>query len=98
MLEPITPTPKEDSSAVPAHGRTSGPRTMDFPDAIRAVTNGSIVARVSWGDAGDYGLLKDGWLTIYTKGKYDNWRVSDGDLEGRDWIVVIEGQNGKSRS
>ena len=67
----------------------SKPLTMDFPDAIRQIMNGKKVARISWGNT-DYGLLKDGWLTIFAKSAFHTWLVSDGDLEGQDWIIVKE--------
>ena len=64
-------------------------RTMGFPDAIKEIILGRKVARVSWGNE-DFCLLKDGWLTIFTKGDFHTWSVSDGDLEGQDWVVVYE--------
>lgn len=77
---PVTPAPK---SAEPS-------RTMDFPDAIREVTSGKKIRRESWGDPKDYGFIKNSWLTIFTKGKFHTWNVNDGDLEGQDWVVILE--------
>ena len=62
--------------------------TMDFPSAMREVLKGKQVKRLSWESASDHGVLKDGWLNIHTKGKYHQWLVSDGDLEGNDWVVI----------
>ena len=62
-------------------------RTMDFPDAIRQIMLGRKVTRISWGNE-DYGLLKEGWLTIYTKGSFHTWTVSEGDFEGNDWVII----------
>ena len=76
---PMTPMPKVQGK----------PMTMDFPDAIREIMAGKKVARVEWGN-NDYGLLKGEWLTIFTKGKFSTWLVSQGDLEGQDWIVLTE--------
>jgi len=78
--ELLTPLPRKEGQSI----------TMDFPDAIREIMNGKKVTRISWGND-DYGVLKDGWLTIYTKGAFHTWSVSDGDMEGQDWIVVKEG-------
>lgn len=64
-------------------------RTMDFPDATRKIIDGKSVKRVEWGNK-DYCLLKDGWLTIFTKGEFHIWKVNDGDMEGNDWIVTTE--------
>ena len=66
---------------------TGKPMTMDFPDAVRELIKGKKITRVSWGNL-DYALLKDGWLTIFTKGSFHTWSVNDGDLEGQDWIIV----------
>ena len=63
------------------------PVTMSFPDAIRRVINGERITRISWGND-DYGLLKDGWLTIFTKGEFHTWSINDGDLEGEDWVIL----------
>ena len=78
--EMLTPKPKIQSKA----------QTMDFPDAMKEVLNGKKVRRISWETESDHGLLKDEWLSIHTKGKYHTWLVSQGDMEGNDWIVVKE--------
>lgn len=77
--QPLTPIPKVQGKAM----------TMDFPDAVREIIKGNKVARLSWAN-GDYGLLKDGWLTIFTKGAFHTWSVNDGDMESNDWIIVKE--------
>lgn len=74
--EMLTPLPRKKGESI----------TMSFPDAVREIINGKKVARISWGNE-DYGFLKDGWLTIFTKDTFHTWSVSDGDLEGQDWIV-----------
>ncbi len=76
----LTPTPRKQGQSI----------TMSFPDAIREIIAGNKVKRLSWEAENDYGLLKDGWLTIYTKGVFHSWLVNDGDLEGEDWVVVKE--------
>jgi len=75
----LTPTVKDEPKA----------RTMSFPDAIKEVMRGKRVTRISWGNK-DYGTLKDGWLTIFTKDTFHRWLVSDGDMEGQDWTVAGE--------
>lgn len=77
--KPMTPIIREQGESI----------TMDFPEAMREVLNKGKVRRIEWPD-GDYGLLKDGWLTIYTKGKFHTWLVSDGDMEAQDWFVIKE--------
>lgn len=75
----LTPLPKVPGKAV----------TMDFPDAMREVIQGNKVMRLSWTNP-DYCLLKDGWLTIFTKGDFHSWLINDGDLDAQDWAVVKE--------
>ena len=85
---PITPT--ANNSNVLAHGTGGGAVTMNFPDAIRQVIDGKRIARLSWAPAGDYGIMKDGWLMILTNNQLHKWNLNDGDLKGQDWIVVKE--------
>lgn len=74
-------TPPPDDVVLPMS------HTMDFPDAMKKIIEGKKVARISWGNT-DYCLLKDGMLTIYTKGGFHLWTISDGDMEGQDWIAA----------
>lgn len=74
----LTPVEPEESSAV----------TMSFPDAIREIIRGNKVRRVSWPSEEDYGLLREGWLEIFTNNGFHVWKVSDGDMEGNDWIII----------
>ena len=60
---------------------------MGFVDAIQAIIAGKKVARISWGNT-DYCLMKDGWISIYTKGAFHAWKINDGDISGEDWLVV----------
>lgn len=75
----LTPEPRVENKAV----------TMSFLAAMQEIINGQKVTRMSWSN-GDYCLLKDGWLTIFTKGAFHTWSISDGDMEGQDWIIVKE--------
>lgn len=78
----LTPIPREVGQSI----------TMSFPDAMREILKGNNVRRMEWSDDSDHCLLKDGWLSIYINGGYHTWKVSDGDMEGNDWIV-IKGKN-----
>ena len=77
--EMLTPIPRKKGQSI----------TMSFPDAIREIVKGNKVRRMEWPTEADHGLLRDGWLSIFTNGKYHVWKVSDGDMEGQDWIVVL---------
>ena len=82
-LTPVETYVPEDVQEMPA-------QTMSFPTAIKEIANGKKVRRVSWPE-NDYGVLENGWLSIFTNGKMNIWKVSDGDFEGEDWILVKEG-------
>ena len=60
---------------------------MNFFDALHAIVDNKRVARVDWKNS-DYCLMNDGKLSIFIDGKIRPWIVNDGDLEGRDWIIV----------
>jgi hypothetical protein len=64
--------------------------TMSFFDALKKIQEGKRVARASWGNR-DYCLLKDGYLSIFTRDNVHRWLINDGDMEGQDWIIVTEG-------
>lgn len=79
MKKALTPSPKLENKAM----------TMSFYDAIRSIVLGNRIARISWANS-DYCVVKDGFLCIHTKGELHTWKVSDGDIDGEDWIVVTE--------
>lgn len=57
---------------------------------MQAVINGKRVTRLEWESTEDYGLLKDGFLTIHTKGAFHQWIVSEADMIAEDWIILPE--------
>jgi hypothetical protein len=63
---------------------------MTFYDAVKAmVDDNQKVTRVEWANTIEYGLLKDGILTLHkADGKYYSWIISDGDINADDWIIV----------
>ena len=76
-MKTLTPLPRKQGESI----------TMGFVDAIQAIIAGKKVARISWGNT-DYCLMKDGWISIYTKGAFHAWKINDGDISGEDWFVV----------
>ena len=76
-MKTLTPLPRKQGESI----------TMGFVDAMREIIGGKRVARISWGNT-DYCLMKDGWISIYTKGAFHAWKINDGDISGEDWFVV----------
>lgn len=77
------------SSPVLPKKTESAPITMDFPAAIRALINGSLITRLEWNND-DYCLLQNGWLRIFTSSdeKFHDWLVSEGDMAVSDWVII----------
>lgn len=63
-------------------------KTMTFSEAIKEIVDGHRVTRLEWDSNSEFGLLKDGFLMIHTKGKYHRWIVSDGDMLNNDWCLL----------
>ena len=63
--------------------------TMDFPAAIECMADGYKITKIEWANKEIYGLLKDGKLMLHLPDGYHDWIISDGDLEGTDWIVIV---------
>lgn len=61
---------------------------LTFPEAIAELMEGRLITREEWDNKNEYGLLKDGILMIFTKGKHHKWIVSDGDLMADDWLIL----------
>lgn len=64
------------------------PLTMSFDKAIEAIMEGKKVRREEWPDAEEHGVLADGFLKIFVKGRYHGWTVSEGDMLATDWVIT----------
>ena len=63
---------------------------LDFYEAIKKMVDGHKLTKIEWEDMTTYGYLRNGVLTLH-KGDTDyQWIVSDGDINGTDWIVLEE--------
>ena len=64
-------------------------KSMDFPDAIKEITDGRKVTKNEWGSREIYGILRNGFLMLHkADGQFYQWLISDGDLFGMDWEIV----------
>ena len=62
--------------------------TLDFPSAMREVMNGRRIRRQEWEDEATHCTLHKGMLLIHQNGENRGWVISDGDMEGQDWVVI----------
>lgn len=63
---------------------------MDFYEAMKEVGEGNKIFRQEWDSKEYYGLIKDGVLMLHKPdGKFYHWIISDGDMSGKDWVVII---------
>jgi len=60
----------------------------DFPGAMAAIIAGKRITKQEWKDAETYGELRDGRLMIRLYGEWKKWIINEGDLMGKDWIVI----------
>ncbi len=72
---PATPVPAKDMK-------------ITFPQAIRAIMDGKKVRRLSWKNVDEYCVLMDEWLKIFIRNEFHTWQVSQGDMEGDDWVII----------
>lgn len=64
---------------------------MDFPDALKQVIAGKKVTKLEWKNQNEYILLREGMLKIqFASGALMTLLVSEADLLGKDWVVVLE--------
>lgn len=63
-------------------------KTLSFFDALKELAGGKRITKLEWADKNSYGILTDGRLRIMLKDGLHDWIVSDGDLNGVDWIIL----------
>ena len=64
-------------------------KTMDFPEAMRAVMDGKRITKLEWGTKAIHGLIDEEILKIRKEdGKLYRWIISSSDGQGRDWAIV----------
>lgn len=62
---------------------------IDFPSAIRGIIDGKKITKLEWQNESIYGILKEERLKLHKEdGKFYDWILSQGDLEGEDWIII----------
>ena len=80
-------SPLPQSPAPPAEGKT-----MDFPEALRAVMQGACITKLEWNNPQIYGVLdinRELLMIHKDDDKFYTWTISFGDMYGEDWISII---------
>ena len=97
QVPPTYPVAKEVNQQGPVGGivgrspiPNKKPLELSFPDAMREVINGRRITRLEWETNDVFGKLEGGFLSIFIRGKYEQWIVNDGDLLAIDWVVLPE--------
>ena len=61
----------------------------NFYDALKLIIEGERVTKLEWNNLDVYGVLQDGRLRLRKEDKkFYDWILSDGDLEGGDYIKI----------
>ena len=64
--------------------------TLDFYEALKQIAAGKKITKLEWGNNMVYGVLKNGVVSIFDGKEWHTWAVNDGDLAGKDFIVLEE--------
>lgn len=79
------------TSPVPGGKKTVASKEifLDFPSAIKEVTQGKKVSRKEWGSKEEHMYInKGGWLCLFTGGEEHTFHIRDVDLKGTDYFVI----------
>ena len=84
---------RREKYVVKTEPRLAPPREgLDFPDAMRAITQGLRITREAWNNPDTFGFMSGGFLALHKAGEPLNvlhqWIVNDGDLLAEDWLIV----------
>ena len=81
---------KKATSPVPAK-KADDKVQISFYQALKALANGGKITKLDWENDNIYGLLHNGLVSLHKDDdKIYTWLVSDGDLDGKDWIILDE--------
>ena len=65
-------------------------KTSTFFVALAAITSGAKATKLEWGDKSIYVLLRNSRLQIHRDGNFFDLIVTEGDLIGRDWVLLSD--------
>jgi len=85
-----SPVPTEVTVERYINPQSPRPEDMNFYDAVKRISEGSKVTKAEWNDSQFYGTMDNGVLKLHKPdGKLYEWIISDGDIAGTDYVVVI---------
>ena len=90
-MEETKTTPQSQSPKKEDCVSESNTQTMDILGCISNIIGGKKLTRLEWGDKDIYGYLSKTTctLTLRKKDGVDySWLVNEGDLLGKDWVIV----------
>ncbi len=61
---------------------------MSFPKAMEEIIEGKAITKLEWNNENIYGILRNGFLILHKDNKDGQWVISEGDLMGKDYIVI----------
>ena len=62
---------------------------MSFEEAMTKVSEGKKIHKLEWEDPGFYACLEEAQLVLHKPdGKIYQWIISEGDLLGKDYIII----------
>jgi hypothetical protein len=79
----------EENSSPSVQKPVDAEPTLTFPEAMTEVSLGKKIHKLEWKDKEYYGILEDEKLKLHKPdGKTYDWIISEGDLNGDDWVIV----------
>lgn len=64
--------------------------TLDFPEAMQQIILKKRLHKIEWSNKEYYVFLNEGKLQLHKPdGKNYDWIISEGDLNGDDFIVIL---------
>lgn len=63
-------------------------KNLDFYEALKRVARGDKVTKKEWGDKNTFIYIANGMVSLHKNKKIHGLLVSEGDLQGKDWVVL----------
>ncbi len=84
-MSEVTQSPAQSPTA---RENPVNPNAIDFPEAIKAITDGKVVTKLEWDNPDIQVKVVNEKVMIKLEGTWHPLTVSLGDLNGNDWLVL----------